>query len=239
MNFALTFYPIDVATVSILMYVLSLLQRIKRHRHHPFQSLSWADTAASTVGRLFGAKTPRLPSRLPVLRLPLAPRKSVAGFIAATVTGTLIAIGFWGWVAPLRSGTPDLSWVWDDGATSPGFSSSSPGVAGATGGWIGLGVVGVVAGLVSGVAEALGTCFFSFYFWLIDLFCRSLIGRQHDTADHLWRLHPGVPQVPWTVLVLFMIFRCLLLRFWHYHLSRQIYPAFQLHIIIRPIKYLL
>jgi diacylglycerol kinase (CTP) len=33
--------------------------------------------------------------------------------------------------------------------------------AGVTGGWIGLGVVGVVAGLVSGVAEALGACFWT------------------------------------------------------------------------------
>jgi len=113
-------------------------------------SLSWADTAASTIGRLCGSKTPRLPSRLPFLRLPLASRKSLAGFIAATVTGTLIAVGFWGWVAPLRSGPAGFSWVWE-GGTSPSSSST-----GATGSWIGLGVVGVVAGLVSGVAEALG-----------------------------------------------------------------------------------
>ncbi|KAF8230550.1 hypothetical protein L208DRAFT_1281361 [Tricholoma matsutake] len=128
-NFVLTFYPIDVATISILI-------------------LSWADTAASTVGRLFGAKTPRLPSRLPFLRLPLAPRKSLAGFIAATVTGTLIAVGFWGWVAPFRSGTPGLSWVWDSGASLASSSS-------VTGRWVGLGGLGVVAGLISGVAEAL------------------------------------------------------------------------------------
>lgn len=70
------------------------------------------------------------------------------------MTGTLIAIGFWGWVAPLRSGTAGLSWVWDSGV-----SSSSLGGTRAAGGWIGLGVVGVVAGLVSGVAEALGACF--------------------------------------------------------------------------------
>ncbi|KAJ3715315.1 hypothetical protein C8R42DRAFT_746186, partial [Lentinula raphanica] len=69
MNFALTFYPLDVATVSILI-------------------LSWADTAASTIGRLWaghwGLYTPRLPSRLSLLlflpgqlkhclTLPLAP----------------------------------------------------------------------------------------------------------------------------------------------------------------------
>jgi len=128
-NFALTFYPVDVAAVSILI-------------------LSWADTTASTFGRLFGSRSPRLPSRLPVLRLPLAPRKSVAGFIAASVTGTLIAVGFWGWVAPLRGvTTTGISWAWANSDTSR--------QAGVTGGWIGLGLVGVVAGLVSGVAEAL------------------------------------------------------------------------------------
>lgn len=134
------------------MYVFFALELLSLSNALPSISLSWADTAASTVGRLFGAKTPRLPSRLPFLRLPLAPRKSLAGFIAATVTGTLIAVGFWGWVAPFRSGTPGLSWVWDSGASLASSSS-------VTGRWVGLGGLGVVAGLISGVAEALGACF--------------------------------------------------------------------------------
>ncbi|KAF7329226.1 hypothetical protein MKEN_00183300 [Mycena kentingensis (nom. inval.)] len=109
-NFALTFYPIDVATVSILI-------------------LSWADTAASTIGRAYGPRTAPLPtsvaipSWLPVpnfllvsppavngstnghikenpkavrrLRLPFAPRKSTAGFLAACFTGALVALAFW------------------------------------------------------------------------------------------------------------------------------------------------
>lgn len=33
-----------------------------------------------------------------------------------------------------------------------------------TGGWVGLGLIGVVAGLIAGVAEALGMCFLSDYF---------------------------------------------------------------------------
>jgi diacylglycerol kinase (CTP) len=140
-NFALTFYPPDVATVAILI-------------------LSWADTAASTFGRMFGSFTPPLPRRLPLLRLPLAPRKSVAGFIAASVTGACIAVTFWGWIAPLRNNVADLSWSWQDGvrATSPSllrwFGMEGSGISGAKG-WIGLGIIGVVAGLVSGVAEAL------------------------------------------------------------------------------------
>ncbi|CAK5263275.1 unnamed protein product [Mycena citricolor] len=100
-NFALTFYPIDVATVSILI-------------------LSWADTAASTIGRMYGPRTAPVPtsaslSWLPSwiwvpgfllapqvkenttrrLRLPFAPRKSTAGFTAACVTGALVALMFW------------------------------------------------------------------------------------------------------------------------------------------------
>ena len=104
------------------------------------RSLSWADTTASTIGRLFGARTPKLPARLPVIPLPLAPRKSVAGFAAAALTGAAIAVGFWGWVVPYV-GTQN-SWHW------PAASE-----------WLGLGVLGVVAGLISGVTEALGACY--------------------------------------------------------------------------------
>ncbi|THU89911.1 hypothetical protein K435DRAFT_676907 [Dendrothele bispora CBS 962.96] len=126
-NFALTFYPLDVATVAILI-------------------LSWADTAASTIGRAWGSLTPRLPSR--ILGLPLAPRKSLAGFLAASFTGAAIALGFWGWLAPIRQQASDVSWRWAEGVTLRGAQSGF-------GGWIGLGVIALVAGLVSGVAEAL------------------------------------------------------------------------------------
>ncbi|KAF8989482.1 hypothetical protein BDQ17DRAFT_1256805 [Cyathus striatus] len=122
-NFALAFYPNDIATVAILI-------------------LSWADTAASTVGRLYSATSPKLPARVPFLRLPLAPRKSLAGFLAATATGALVALGFWGYIAPVREG---VSWSLANGI----FGS------GALAGWAGLAVVSVVAGVVSGVAEAL------------------------------------------------------------------------------------
>ncbi|KAJ7016978.1 hypothetical protein C8F04DRAFT_1280332 [Mycena alexandri] len=50
-NFALTFYPIDVATVAILI-------------------LSWADTAASTLGRMYGPRTAPLPSSVSLAWLP-------------------------------------------------------------------------------------------------------------------------------------------------------------------------
>ncbi|TFK75727.1 hypothetical protein BDN72DRAFT_832077 [Pluteus cervinus] len=144
-NFVLTFYPRDLAMVSILI-------------------LSWADTTASTVGRMFGSRTPRLPPRLPFLRLPLAPRKSLAGFLAASVTGACIAVGFWGWLAPLRPGldSEDLSWTWDAGVRAV-TGLEAVGLTGlgsalghfSSGGWKGLAAIGAVAGIVSGVAEAL------------------------------------------------------------------------------------
>ncbi|KAF8800119.1 hypothetical protein BYT27DRAFT_7056244, partial [Phlegmacium glaucopus] len=131
-NFALTFYPQDVATVAILI-------------------LSWADTAASTIGRLYGSSTPKLPSSVPFLRLPLAPRKSLAGFLAASVTGACIAFGFWGWVAGMRNGGRDVVWSWDGGVRSLAHANGGLGA----GGPLGLSVIAVVAGVISGVAEAL------------------------------------------------------------------------------------
>ncbi|WWC72339.1 uncharacterized protein I206_106301 [Kwoniella pini CBS 10737] len=70
-------YPRDVAVVSIL-------------------TLSWSDTTASTIGRLWGKYTKPLPANVPgVKALKFAPRKSLAGFLAASVTGFLIGITFW------------------------------------------------------------------------------------------------------------------------------------------------
>jgi diacylglycerol kinase (CTP) len=112
-----------------------------------FSSLSWADTAASTVGRAWGRLTSPLPRRLPILRLPLAPRKSLAGFLAGSATGALIAAGFWGWLGPLGNIKP--VWTFEHGALTASETSSF-------GGWLGLGVISIVSGLVSGVAEALG-----------------------------------------------------------------------------------
>jgi len=128
-NFALQFYPRDVATLAILI-------------------LSWADTAASTIGRLFGSSSPRLPPNIPGLKIPLAPRKSWAGFIAASVTGAVITVGFWSSFAPMRFSGRELSWSHDSGVRLAAGS-------GMLKGWLGLGVIGVFAGLVSGVAEAL------------------------------------------------------------------------------------
>ncbi|WRT70495.1 uncharacterized protein IL334_007493 [Kwoniella shivajii] len=70
-------YPRDVAVVAIL-------------------TLSWSDTTASTIGRLWGRYTKPLPSHVPGIKsLKFAPRKSLAGFLAAAITGFLIGISFW------------------------------------------------------------------------------------------------------------------------------------------------
>ena len=62
----------------------------------PAFRLSWSDTTASTIGRLWGRYTRPLPSHFPGLPfLRFAPRKSLAGFLAATFTGIMICIGFW------------------------------------------------------------------------------------------------------------------------------------------------
>ncbi|KAF8128939.1 hypothetical protein EV363DRAFT_1339248 [Boletus edulis] len=134
-NAVLVALPLDIAVVSVLI-------------------LSWADTAASTFGRLYGSRTPRLPKRLFGF-LPLAPRKSLAGFIAASLTGAAIAMGFWTFLAPVRQN--GLTWTWQDGVShnfirdAHDVSASPPTFAG----WVGLLTIGVVAGLVTGIAEAL------------------------------------------------------------------------------------
>jgi len=85
-NVALLVYPLDIAVVAILMYVPPLLSLPFTLRTLP-HSLSWADTAASTIGRLYGSSTPPLPPQTPILCLPLAPQKSTTRFVAATITG--------------------------------------------------------------------------------------------------------------------------------------------------------
>ena len=151
-NFVLSLYPQDVATVAILMYVSPPASLLFPQPNLPRSSLSWADTAASTFGRLYGSSTRKLPARLPILRLPLAPRKSLAGFAAASITGALVAVGFWSLVAPFRNGGQDVTWALEGGVRAAGQHLGG-------GGWAGLALIGLVAGVVSGVAEALGMFF--------------------------------------------------------------------------------
>jgi len=93
-------------------------------------SLSWYDTTASTIGRLWGKYTPPLPAHFPLIpAIKFAPRKSLAGFLAATVTGFLICMSFW--------------------------SRGSQGWKILEGGWAGLTITSVVIGIGGAVAEAL------------------------------------------------------------------------------------
>ncbi|PIL29398.1 hypothetical protein GSI_09450 [Ganoderma sinense ZZ0214-1] len=153
--FVLSVYPLDIATVSILI-------------------LSWADTAASTIGRLWGAYTPPLPRSLPLIpyvpffRLPLAPRKSFAGFLAGSITGAAIAVGFWGFFYPVRDAQLLIQFPSTD--TLAAAYNVLPDAAAVAvkqgvrwmqnlaipvGKWAGLTLLGVVSGLISGTAEAL------------------------------------------------------------------------------------
>lgn len=67
----LHFLPKDVSVVAVLL-------------------LSWCDTAASTFGRAWGKYTPRIRQG-----------KSLAGTGAAFIFGVAVAVGFWGWLAPM------------------------------------------------------------------------------------------------------------------------------------------
>lgn len=83
---SLRLFPEDIACVSIIM-------------------LSWCDPCASTFGRLFGKRTPALPAPL------FARRKSLAGFLAASVMGALVAYLFWGTgIAREAERASGLSW---------------------------------------------------------------------------------------------------------------------------------
>jgi diacylglycerol kinase (CTP) len=72
--------------------------------------LSWVDTIASVVGRGVGPRSPPLPSTIPGLPfIPLAKRKSLAGYLAAAVTGFIIAVAFW-WDAPHTGKVDSREW---------------------------------------------------------------------------------------------------------------------------------
>ncbi|GAA5939028.1 diacylglycerol kinase [Sporobolomyces koalae] len=85
--FCLTFYPRDIAVLSIIM-------------------LSICDTSASIFGRLFGKYTPRLPFSGTLF----GRSKSLAGTLAAVLTGTVASYVFWTRYSTLGD-EHDLSWV--------------------------------------------------------------------------------------------------------------------------------
>jgi diacylglycerol kinase (CTP) len=128
----LRFCPKDVAVVSILL-------------------LSWCDTAASTFGRLWGRYTPRVRKG-----------KSLAGTLAAFITGVGAACVFWVLVAPR------VPAEWNMGSNAFAFQASlslppvmAKGLLGwsedqaCVGGSVATAIVAVVSGCVAAVSEAI------------------------------------------------------------------------------------
>ncbi|CAE6995541.1 hypothetical protein CFE70_000110 [Pyrenophora teres f. teres 0-1] len=124
------FCPKDIAVMSILL-------------------LSWCDTAASTFGRLWGHLTPRVRKG-----------KSLAGSIAACVTGVITAAVWWGWLGPLYSehNQGEHAFAFQGALTLPAQTRSALKLsltqASATGYWA-LGAMSLAAGMIASVSEAI------------------------------------------------------------------------------------
>ncbi|SCZ88774.1 BZ3500_MvSof-1268-A1-R1_Chr2-1g04629 [Microbotryum saponariae] len=133
--FCLTFLPRDIATLSCVM-------------------LSLCDTTASVFGRLYGKYTPKLPFSGTLF----GRKKSLAGTLAAVMTGTLAAYYFWGTVSVLGD-EGDSSWLPARKASTWVLQRSqnptrlprlpSPNST------LSLPALSVVCGLIAGVAEAI------------------------------------------------------------------------------------
>lgn len=121
----LRFLPKDVGCVAVLL-------------------LSWCDTAASTFGRLYGRYTPRIRRG-----------KSVAGTAAAAIVGAGTAAMFWGWAVPRWGYSEDF--MFQGRLTLPDLVRAPLGLMasdrGSVGGWLALGVVSVVSGIVASASE--------------------------------------------------------------------------------------
>ncbi|KAH0346406.1 phosphatidate cytidylyltransferase, partial [Aureobasidium melanogenum] len=127
----LRFCPKDIAVMSILL-------------------LSWCDTAASTFGRLWGRYTPRVRKG-----------KSLAGTIAAFITGVAAAVVFWVIIAPrvpAEWSTGINAFAYDGTLSLPpmarnllGWKEAEATVSGS----VATAIVAVVSGLVAAVSEAI------------------------------------------------------------------------------------
>lgn len=141
-------------SLSSLSSCKSFLHRsVAGYLAHAPHRLSWADTAASITGRLWGHLTPKLPST--VLYLPVASRKSLAGVFGSLTTAALTTMIFWGFgMGGMGGWAGEPVWRW-----------SQP----RTGGWFGLSVLGMGAGTVTSIAEVLGECAVAISFdWVVD-----------------------------------------------------------------------
>jgi len=111
--------------------------------------LSWCDTAASTFGRLWGRYTPAIRRG-----------KSLAGSIAAAVTGVVTAAVWWGVLGPMFSAynTGEHAFAFQDTLTLPLQARDALGLdvkqASLTGYWA-LGIMSVAAGFIASASEAI------------------------------------------------------------------------------------
>ena len=120
----LRFFPKDVGPMSVLL-------------------LSWCDTAASTVGRLYGRYTPRIRKG-----------KSLAGSAAAMVVGVLTAGMFYGWAVPkfgynegfMFTGTLTLPEMLREPLKLTSEQAS-------VGGWVALSIVSLWSGFIASASE--------------------------------------------------------------------------------------
>lgn len=113
----LVVFPKDVATLSILL-------------------LSWCDTAASTFGRAYGARTARIRKG-----------KSVAGSLAAFVVGAVTSMFFLGWVMPTTplEYSETIKDMWSGRLGIEGVGELSGALA--------VGVMSVVTGVIASASE--------------------------------------------------------------------------------------
>ncbi|KAF1997350.1 hypothetical protein P154DRAFT_547405 [Amniculicola lignicola CBS 123094] len=126
----LRFCPKDVGVMSVLL-------------------LSWCDTAASTFGRLWGHRTWRVRKG-----------KSLAGTIAACITGIITAAVFWGWLGPFYSSLNEgeNTFAFQGALALPANARDALGLSFAQAsvtGPLALGVMSIWAGLVASASEAI------------------------------------------------------------------------------------
>jgi len=95
---------------------------------------------------MFGHLTPRLPLR--ILGLPIAHRKSLAGALGSLGTSVLTTMAFWGF-CNVGTGLNEVVWHWEQPRT---------------GGWLGLSILGIGAGVITSFTELLGECVNSLHF---------------------------------------------------------------------------
>lgn len=113
----LVVFPKDVATLSIML-------------------LSWCDTAASTFGRAYGARTGKI-----------RPGKSWAGTLAAFAVGALTSALFFGWIMP---GVPEeyniaVPCMWRERLGIEGVGEVT--------GTLAIGIMSVVTGVIASASE--------------------------------------------------------------------------------------